>query len=149
MAIRPNVSVTVKRDEPVERALRRFKRLCERAGISKTVRNKRYYEKPSDLRRRETRKSLRNRRRAERKSRERMQRKLDRARKQQRSKLRLPGLEATISGQPMPEKLLDPATYAMPVAPMGEGEQRSEGGSRFEGGGNRYEGGGRSERRPE
>lgn len=129
MAIRPNVSVTVKRDEPVERALRRFKRLCERAGISKTVRNKRYYEKPSDLRRRETRKSLRNRRRAERKSRERMQRKLDRARKQQRGKLRLPGMEATIGGQPMPEKLLDPATYAAPVTPIPAegGEDRSEG----------------------
>ena len=40
-----------------------------------------------------------------------MQRKLDRARKQQRSKMKLPGLEATIGGQPMPEKLLDPATY--------------------------------------
>ena len=64
----------VKKDEPVERALRRFKRLCERAGITKTVRAKRYYEKPSDVRRREVRKSLRNRRRAERKAKERMQR---------------------------------------------------------------------------
>ncbi|MGE0709323.1 MAG: 30S ribosomal protein S21 [Planctomycetota bacterium] len=119
MANRPNVSVVVKRDEPVERALRRFKRLCERAGISKIVRGKRYYEKPSDVRRRETRKSLRNRRRAERKARERMQRKLDRARKQQRSKTKPMSHEgATIAGQPMPRVLAEavppPRTYSIP-----------------------------------
>ena len=58
MASRPNISVTLKKDEPVERALRRFKRLCDRAGISKIVRSKRYYEKPSDERRRELRKGI-------------------------------------------------------------------------------------------
>ena len=55
MATKPNVSYTVKRDEPIEKALRGFKRLCERAGIKKVVRAKRYYEKPSDKRRRELR----------------------------------------------------------------------------------------------
>lgn len=87
MATKPNVSVVVKKDEPVERALRRFKRLCERAGITKIVRAKRYYEKPSDVRRRELRKSERNRRRAERKAQERMRRKLDRVRRQQRARV--------------------------------------------------------------
>jgi small subunit ribosomal protein S21 len=85
MATRPNVTVMVKRDEPIERALRRFKRLCQHAGITKLVKAKRFYEKPSDAKRREIRKQLRNRRRAERKSLERMQRKLSRARKQHRS----------------------------------------------------------------
>lgn len=75
----------VKRDEPIERALRRFKRLCQHAGITKLVKAKRFYEKPSDARRREVRKQLRNRRRAERKANERIQRKLSRARKQHRS----------------------------------------------------------------
>jgi small subunit ribosomal protein S21 len=85
MATRPNVSVVLKRDEPIERALRRFKRLCQHAGITKLVKSKRFYEKPSDARRREVRKQLRNRRRAERKANERLQRKLSRARKQRRS----------------------------------------------------------------
>ena len=91
MSTKPNVSVVVKKDEPVERALRRFKRLCERAGITKIVRSKRYYEKPSDIRRREMRKSERNRRRAERKAQERMRRKLDRVRRQQRARVMLGG----------------------------------------------------------
>ena len=85
MATRPNVTVMVRRDEPIERALRRFKRLCQHAGITKLVKAKRFYEKPSDSRRRELRKQIRNRRRAERKSNERLQRKLSRARKQHRS----------------------------------------------------------------
>ena len=45
MATRPNVTVMVKRDEPIERALRRFKRLCQHAGITKLVKAKRFYEK--------------------------------------------------------------------------------------------------------
>ena len=96
MPTKPNVHYVVKRDENIERALRRFKRLCEHAGINKTVRAKRYYEKPSDERRRELRKRLRNRRRAERKSTERMQRKLDRARKQQRAR----NVNASMGGAP-------------------------------------------------
>ena len=85
MANKANVSVMLKRDEPIEKALRRFKRLCEHAGISKIARDKQRYEKPSDIRRRELRKQELNRHRAERKTVERMQRKIDRARKQQRT----------------------------------------------------------------
>jgi len=80
MSREANVSVTVRSNEPIEKALRRFKRMCERAGISKTVRGKRFYEKPSDERRRELRKQERNRRRAERKAQERQDRKMRRAR---------------------------------------------------------------------
>lgn len=78
MATKPNVSVVVRRDEPIERALRRFKRLCESAGIRKLVRAKERYEKPSEARRREMRKAIRNLRRAEKKAQERAQRRLDR-----------------------------------------------------------------------
>jgi len=85
MPNKPNVSYVVKKDEPIERALRRFKRLCEHAGIQKLVKAKRHYEKPSDERRREMRKQERNRHRADRKAIERQQRKIDRARKQQRT----------------------------------------------------------------
>lgn len=85
MSTKPNVSVTVRRDEPLERALKRFKRMCERVGIRKLVRAKSYYEKPSEARRRELRKQVRNRRRAERKAKERSQRKMDRARARRQS----------------------------------------------------------------
>jgi small subunit ribosomal protein S21 len=80
MSTKPNVAVVVQRDESIERALKRFKRLCEHAGIRKAVRAKSYYEKPSEARRREMRKAVRNRRRAEKKAQERAQRKLDRGR---------------------------------------------------------------------
>ena len=39
-------------DETVDRALRRFKRLCERAGILADLRKRRHYEKPSERRKR-------------------------------------------------------------------------------------------------
>ena len=80
MSTKPNVAVVVQRDESIERALKRFKRLCEHAGIRKAVRAKSYYEKPSEARRREMRKAIRNRRRAEKKAQERAQRKMDRGR---------------------------------------------------------------------
>lgn len=81
MSTKANVSVSVRKDESIERALKRFKRMCERAGIRKRVRAKRFYEKPSARRRREERKRIRNRRRAEKKKKLRMQKKLARAKK--------------------------------------------------------------------
>ena len=68
MSRRPNVSVKVGDNEPIEKALRKFKRLCEKAGIKKEVKSRRYYEKPSEANRRETRKRERNRRKNQRKS---------------------------------------------------------------------------------
>jgi len=61
MSTKPNVSITVYRDENIEKAIRRFKKLCERAGIKKQFKAKSRYEKPSDKKRRETRKSVRDR----------------------------------------------------------------------------------------
>ena len=40
-------SVRVRDGEPFERALRRFRRQVERAGIHKEVRRRQHYEKPS------------------------------------------------------------------------------------------------------
>jgi len=62
MATKPNVSIKVGRDEPIEKALRRFKRLCEKQGIKKEVKARRYYVKPSEAHRSEVRKAERNRR---------------------------------------------------------------------------------------
>jgi small subunit ribosomal protein S21 len=44
--------VIVYEDESVERALRRFKKKCEKAGILSDVRKHRHYEKPSERRKR-------------------------------------------------------------------------------------------------
>jgi small subunit ribosomal protein S21 len=46
------VGIIVNADEPVDRALKRFKRMCERAGILAEVRDRRHYLKPSEERKR-------------------------------------------------------------------------------------------------
>lgn len=71
MARQPNVAVTSRNDENIEKMIRRFKRQCEQAGVLKRLRRKSYYEKPSIQKRNEERKRLRNLRQAERKARER------------------------------------------------------------------------------
>jgi small subunit ribosomal protein S21 len=38
--------------EPIGAALRRFKKLLERSGVSKELRKRKYYEKPCEARRR-------------------------------------------------------------------------------------------------
>jgi small subunit ribosomal protein S21 len=38
--------------EPIGAALRRFKKLLERSGLIRELRNRRHYEKPCELRRR-------------------------------------------------------------------------------------------------
>ena len=42
------VSVKLKPDEPFERALRRFKKKWEKAGILKDIKSKAFYLKPSE-----------------------------------------------------------------------------------------------------
>jgi small subunit ribosomal protein S21 len=44
--------VVLKKDEPVEKALRRLKKKMDKEGIVKTLRARRHYEKPSEKRRR-------------------------------------------------------------------------------------------------
>ena len=39
--------ITVYGDESLEKAIRRFKRECERSGVLREVRMRRHYEKPS------------------------------------------------------------------------------------------------------
>lgn len=45
-------SVRPKENESPESALRRFKRVCEKAGILPESRRREYYEKPTSLRKR-------------------------------------------------------------------------------------------------
>jgi len=56
--------VEIRDDEPLDKALRRFKRLIEREGILKAVKAKKHYEKPSERKRREQRQAISRRARA-------------------------------------------------------------------------------------
>ena len=53
------VEVTIREGEPLERALRRFKKKWERAGILREVRQKSFYIKPSERKRAERKKAAR------------------------------------------------------------------------------------------
>ncbi|MGH7562155.1 MAG: 30S ribosomal protein S21 [Gemmatimonadales bacterium] len=44
--------VVIHEDESFERALKRFKKKCEKAGILSDLRKHRHYEKPSERRKR-------------------------------------------------------------------------------------------------
>ena len=47
--------ITLKANESLERALRRFKRKMEREGILKQLKARKHYEKPSERKRRKAR----------------------------------------------------------------------------------------------
>lgn len=54
------IRVQVRPNEPLEAALRRFKRQCNYAGIFRLAKKHAYHEKASDKRRREERERMRN-----------------------------------------------------------------------------------------
>lgn len=54
MAIR----IKARAGESTEGMLRRFKKMCEKEGLTKDVKRKAFYEKPSERRRRAMRKSI-------------------------------------------------------------------------------------------
>ena len=49
-----SIEIKVRKNEPVDRAIRRLKKKLERENIIKGVRAKRYFEKPCEKRRRKT-----------------------------------------------------------------------------------------------
>lgn len=46
------IGVTVRSNEPFERALKRFTKSCEKSGIIFDVKNRQRYEKPSEIKKR-------------------------------------------------------------------------------------------------
>ena len=48
-----DTEIRVKKGEPIERALRRLKKKLDKEGTLKDLRNRRHYEKPSEIKRRE------------------------------------------------------------------------------------------------
>ena len=55
--------VIIHDDENFERALKRFKKKCEKAGILSDLRKNRHYEKPSERRKRKLNTAMRKNRR--------------------------------------------------------------------------------------
>lgn len=53
------LETSVRADETIESALRRFRRLCNQSGLTAELRRRAFYEKPSDVKRRELKKVLR------------------------------------------------------------------------------------------
>ncbi|MCP4589635.1 MAG: 30S ribosomal protein S21 [bacterium] len=45
--------------ESVQQMLKRFKRLCQREGLTRDMKRTSYYEKPSERKRRKSRKAMR------------------------------------------------------------------------------------------
>jgi small subunit ribosomal protein S21 len=60
------IKVQLRPNEPLEAALRRFKRQCNYAGVFRLSKKYAYYEKESDRKRREERERIRNIQRAQR-----------------------------------------------------------------------------------
>jgi small subunit ribosomal protein S21 len=54
MAIR----IKARQNESVGQMLRRFKKLCDKEGLTKDIKKRQYFEKPSERRRRAQRKAI-------------------------------------------------------------------------------------------
>jgi len=52
------IKVKARGNESVEQMLRRFKKMCEKEGLTKEIKRTSYYEKPSERRRRRIRKAI-------------------------------------------------------------------------------------------
>ncbi|MDA3961834.1 MAG: 30S ribosomal protein S21 [Planctomycetota bacterium] len=50
------IRVESRNGEPLEKTLRRFKKRCEKEGLTKDIKKCMFYEKPSEMKRREARK---------------------------------------------------------------------------------------------
>ena len=53
------VKVRPRGNESIQQMLKRFKRLCQREGLTRDMKRHSYYEKPSERKRRQIRKSIR------------------------------------------------------------------------------------------
>lgn len=53
-----SVRVQVKNNEPLEKTLRRLRKICNNEGITRELKRHAYYEKPSERRRRKERERI-------------------------------------------------------------------------------------------
>ncbi len=52
------IKIKARGNESVGQMLRRFKKMCEKEGLTKDIKRNSYYEKPSERRRRQLRKAM-------------------------------------------------------------------------------------------
>lgn len=52
------IKIKAKGNESVQQMMKRFKKMCEKEGLTKDIKRNSYYEKPSERRRRRLRKSM-------------------------------------------------------------------------------------------
>ncbi|MFP3936866.1 MAG: 30S ribosomal protein S21 [Phycisphaerae bacterium] len=52
------IKVKARSNESVQQMLKRFKKMCEKEGLTKDIKRNSYYEKPSERRRRRLRKTM-------------------------------------------------------------------------------------------
>ncbi len=62
-------TVIVRKNEPIEKAMRRFKKKVEREGIMRDIKKKRYHKKPSVKKKEKTKLAEKRKRKLERKKR--------------------------------------------------------------------------------
>ena len=53
------IKVRPRGNESIQQLLKRFKRLCQREGLTRDIKRHSYYEKPSERKRRQMRKAVR------------------------------------------------------------------------------------------
>lgn len=79
---RTMIRVELKSNEPIERAMRRFRKICDREGITRDLRKNEYYEKPSEKNKRAERESEKARAKEERQELKRKRKNRERRKKQ-------------------------------------------------------------------
>ena len=52
------IKVKARSNESVQQMIKRFKKICEKEGLTRDIKRNSYYEKPSERRRRQLRKSI-------------------------------------------------------------------------------------------
>jgi small subunit ribosomal protein S21 len=52
------IKVKARGNESIHQMIKRFKKICEKEGLTRDIKRNSYYEKPSERRRRRMRKSL-------------------------------------------------------------------------------------------
>jgi small subunit ribosomal protein S21 len=60
------IRLELKSNEPIDKALRRFKKVCDREGLTRDIRKNSYYEKPSEQKKRRQREAEKERAKQER-----------------------------------------------------------------------------------
>ena len=52
------IKVKARGNESIEQMIKRFKKMCEKEGLTRDIKRNSYYEKPSERRRRRARKTM-------------------------------------------------------------------------------------------